>query len=213
MFSDSNKDTALRLFANVEEIAAFLHRYEQAEQLSCDDQAELRNVIKSLDEAIHPKSSGHKAATFLTAKALSIKIFLQTVLYRSTKEGNDLNGTADQLMEILQEPEDQVSPLTLCVTLGAVFWQTMMGAIAASNGLTRSFYISRLRRIVVPLALKSWNDALSVLQRFLWTSSIFSGPCRLVFSEITLPQSYESSNGACNLGLKHSSHLAPSDPH
>lgn len=194
MFSDSNKDTALHLFWIVEEVAALLQRYEKTQQVTIDDQVQLRNVIRSIGQAIDSKHPGHttgdKVEGFLTAKALSIKIFLETILHHSTNNTDHSDDTANQLMRVLQEPQEQVSPLTLCVTLGSVFWQTTMGAIAASNAQTRSFYTSRLQRIVVPLAVKSWNDALTVLQRFLWIPSIFSGPCRLIFSEIMDLQSY-----------------------
>ncbi|KAK5089759.1 hypothetical protein LTR70_006601 [Exophiala xenobiotica] len=159
MFSAPAKKAAYLILANVEQVAA------------------LQNT------------NAYTAEAFLTAKALSIKIFLEAVLCCTTDTEEDFGDTAVQLMEILQEPEQQLcSSLALCSSLESVFWQTMMGAIAAPNARTRSFYMSRLGRITIALALTSWYDALVILQRFFWVPSIFSTPGYQILSEILYSQ-------------------------
>lgn len=184
IFLGPTREAAILLQANVEDIARFHHSHIPGKKLSSIEQMHVRNIIKSIDHAVHLNETGCSEAQFLTSKALSIKMYLEIVLRDTTKENETLEVTAVQLRNVLQQPQQQVSPLTLCATLGSLFWQTMIGAIGASAPETVSFYKSRLRKIVVPLALNNWNDALNVLQRLFYIPSIFSEPAKRIFSEV-----------------------------
>ena len=199
MFSTPAREAAFRILANVQRIAAIQHTYVRDKQLLLSEQLQLRSIITSLDAAIQLNSKAYRAEAFLTAKALSFKIFLQVVFRHTTDrrdEGQDAiksmddevqdpSTTAFQLMRVMQQPEQQLcSSLALCSSLESEFWQAMMGAIAASDVPTKNFFTSRLERIIVALALSSWGEAEIILQRFLWVPSIFSVPCGRVLSEV-----------------------------
>ena len=189
MFSAPAKKAAYLILANAEQIAALHYTYGRNKQLLTSEQLRLRRIIKSLDTAIQLNSTAYTGEAFLTATALSIKIFLETVLRCTTNTEEDFENTAVQLMEVLQKPEQQLcSSLALCSSLESRFWQTMMGAIAAPDARTKSFYTSRLGRISIALALTSWHDASVILQRFFWMPSIFSAPCYQIMSEILYSQ-------------------------
>lgn len=193
MFSAPAKKAAHLILANVEQVAALHDTYVRNEKLLPSEQLRLRRVIKSLDKAIQVNNTAYPREAFLTAKALSIKIFLETVLRHTTNTNPDPSNTPVQLMEILQKPEQQLcSSLALCSSLEFVFWQTMMGAIAAPDAQTEPFYMSRLRRITIALALTSWHDALVILRRFFWIPSIFSAPGYRIMSEILSPQDHSN---------------------
>lgn len=188
-FSGPAKQAAYRILANVEEAATLHHTYIPNQRLSTSEQSRLRCVIKSLNIAIQLTSTACKGEAFLTAKALSIRIFLETILRCTTDTEERFEDTAAQLMEVLQEPEqEKCSSLVLCSSLASVFWQTVMGAIAAPNDRVKRFFTLRLRRISIPLALTSWHDASVILQRFLWIPSVFSAPCYQIMSEILYPE-------------------------
>lgn len=186
MFSGPGTKVVYLIFAIAEEAVALQDRYIQNERLLASDQMRLVSMIESVETAIQLNNTGHTEEVFLTVTALAIKIFLETVLQSTTntKESN-LENTAVRLMTVLQQPDQELcSSLALCSYLESRFWQTMMGAIAAPDARTASFYKSRLRRITTALALASWHDALLNLQRFFWIPTIFSGPCQRILSEI-----------------------------
>lgn len=189
MFSAPAKKAAYLILANVEQVAALHDPYVRNKQLLIGEQLCVSRIIKSLDTAIQLNSTAYTGEAFLTAIALSIKIFLEIVLCCTTNTEEDFKNTAVQLMEVLQEPEQQLSSsLALCSSLESRFWQTMMGAIAAPDARTKSFYTSRLERISTALALTSWHDASVILQRFFWIPSIFSAPCYQTLSQILYSQ-------------------------
>lgn len=187
MFSGPGKKVVYLIYAIAEETAAIQDRYVQNERLLASDQTRLASIIESVETTIQLNNTGHTEEVFLTVTALAIKIFLETVLQSTTdtKEAN-LENTAVRMMTILQQPDQQLcsSSLALCSYLESRFWQTVMGAIAAPDARTASFYKSRLRRITTALALTSWHDALLNLQRFFWIPTTFSGPCQRILSEI-----------------------------
>ncbi|KAK2767464.1 hypothetical protein FQN54_003620 [Arachnomyces sp. PD_36] len=185
MFSAPAKKAAYLILTNAETVAVLHYTDVRDRQLPTSEDLYIRRIIKSLDTAIQLNSTAYPAEAFLTAIALSVKIFLETVLRCTTNTDSDLENTSVQLMEVLQKPEQQLcSALALCSSLELVFWQSTMGAIAASNAQTKSFYIWRLERITAALALKSWHDSLTILQRFFWIPSIFSGPCYQILSKV-----------------------------
>jgi len=186
MFSAPAKKAAYLILANAEQVVAFQNTYMRIKQLLTSEQSSLSRIIKSLDTVIQLNTTAHPGEAFLTALALSLKIFLEIVLRSTTTTEEDCENTAFQLMEVLQKREQQLcTSLALCASLEVVFWQSMMGAIAARiNAQTKSFYISRLRRITDALALTSWHDAELILRRFFWVPSIFSAPCYRILSEI-----------------------------
>ena len=189
MFSAPAKKAAYLILANAEQVAALHYTYVPNKQLLTSEQLCLSRIIKSLDSAIQLSSTAYTREAFLTVIALSIKIFLEIVLRCTTNTEEDFENMAVQLMEVLQKPEQQLSSsLALCSSLELVFWQTMMGAIAAPDTQTKSFYTSRLERITIALALTSWHDASVILQRFFWIPSIFSAPCYQILSEILYSQ-------------------------
>lgn len=192
MFSAPAKKAAYLILANAEQVAALQYTFVCNEQLLIIDQSCLSGIIKSLDTAIQLNSTAYAREAYLTATALSIKIFLQFVLRSTTNTEGDFGNTAVQLMEILQKPEQQLctSSLTLCSSLESIFWQTMMGAIAAPDARTKSFYTSSLGRITIALALTSWHDAEVILQRYFWIPSLFSDPCYQILSEILYSQGH-----------------------
>ena len=191
MFSAPNKKAAYLILESVEQLAAFQRTYVPYKGLPISEQARLSRVIESLDRAIQLSSSASKEGTFLTTKALSITVFLEIVLSRTTSTEDRCGDTVVKLMAVLQEPEDALcSSMALCASLESVFWQTVMGAVAAPDARTKSFYTLRLERITTALALKSWHDASLILQRFLWIPSIFSAPCYQILSEILCSQGY-----------------------
>lgn len=186
MFSDPGNKAAHIVIANAEEVAALQYTYGRNKQLLISEQLCLLRIIKSLDSAIQLNSTAYTREEFLTAIALSLKIFLETVLRSTTNAECHFENAAVQLVGGFQECEQQLcaSSLGLCSSSESVFWQTMMGAIAAPNPQTKSFYTSRLQRITIALALTSWRDALLILQRYFWIPSIFSAPGRQILSEI-----------------------------
>lgn len=188
MFTPPARKAAYLILANGEEVAAFRDAYVQNGALRAGQQDHLRHIISSLDTAIQFNSAALPREGFLTATALSIKIFLEIVLTSTatttTTPRPDAGKTAVQLMKVLQQPDQQLcSSLALCASLESRFWQTMMGAIAAPDGRTKPFYTARLARISVALTLTSWQDAAVTLQRFFWIPSLFSGPGSQVLSE------------------------------
>lgn len=190
MFSGPTKRVAYLILANAEQIAAWQHTCVRSKQLSTSDHLNLRRIMKSLDTAVHLNRIGYTGKAFLTAKALSIRLFLEIVLRSTTNTEEDFGNTAVQLMEVLQKPEEQLSSsLALCSSLHSSFWQTMMGAIAAPDARTKFFYTSRLGRIITALALTSWQDALVVLRRIFWIPWIFAAPCHQILSEVVYSQS------------------------
>lgn len=189
MFSVPAKKALYLTLASAEQVATLHSTYVRNKQLLTSEQLCLSRIIKSLDTAIQLNSTADTREAFLTAIALSIKIFLGIVLRCTTNTKDDFEITAVQLMEVLQKPEQQLcSSLALCSSLESVFWQTMMGAIAALDARTKSFYTSRLGRITIALALTSWHDASVILQRFFWIPSIFSAPSYQILSEILYSQ-------------------------
>lgn len=191
MFSSPGKKATQLILASAEHTAVLHDTYAPKKQLLIGEELHLRRLIESLDSAIHLSSTAYPREAFLTAIALSIKIFLETVL-RCTESADENPGyTAVQLMEVFQKPEQQLpSSLALCSSLESVFWQTTMGAMAAPDVETKSFFMSRLGRITTAMALTSWHDASVILQRFFWIPSIFSGPCSQILSEILYSQGH-----------------------
>lgn len=183
MFSVTGRKAAYMILADAEQVTRLAMSIRNKEPLAREEQLRLRQIIKSLDAAIEVNRGSREA--FLTAIALSIKILLQMTLQCTMESEEDLGGSAIELMEVLQQPEQQLpSSLALCATVESRFWYTTMGAIAASDADVKSFYTSRLKRIAVALALRSWREAESTLETFFWIPSIVSGPSRRVMSEV-----------------------------
>ncbi|KAI7779304.1 hypothetical protein LA080_000975 [Diaporthe eres] len=191
MFSAPAKKAAYLILENAEQVNAMLQTYAPNKQFRCGERSRLNRVIESLDTAIQLDRTSYPREAFLTAIALSIKVFLEIML-QCTKDTEDgPANTAIQLMEVFQRPEQQLpSSLALCSSLESQFWQTMMGIIAAPDDRTKSFFTLRLNRIIVALALTSWHDASVILQRYFWVPSIFSGPGYHIFSEVLHAQGY-----------------------
>ncbi|KAJ9644238.1 hypothetical protein H2204_001589 [Knufia peltigerae] len=184
-FSTNAKRAAYIILAEADQVARLTTYIHNKKPLAREEQTRLRRKIKSLETAIEINSSSASRESFLTAIALSIKIFLQMTLQHTMDTKEELGDSVVQLMEVLQKPEQQVpSSLALCATLETRFWYTIMGAIAASESGIKSFYTSRLKRISIALAFKSWRDVESTLGTFFWVPSIFSAPCRQAMSEV-----------------------------
>lgn len=186
MLSAPAKEAAHLILTNAEQVAAFQETYFGNKPLRTSEKMHLRRLIKSLDTAIELNSNARPGEAFLTSTALAIKIFLEIVLRgtATTTEGCSGNTTV-HLMEVLELPEEQLcSSLVLCSSLEWRLWLTMMAVIAAPDGRVKSFYTSRLERILVALAVTSWQQASVTLQRFLWIPSVFAGPCYQALSEI-----------------------------
>lgn len=191
MFSAPAKQAAYLILESAEQVNALLQTYVPNKQLGSGEQSHLSRVIESLDTAIQLDRTSYPREAFLTAIALSIKVFLEIMLRRTTYTEDGPENTAIQLMEVFQRPEQQLpSSLALCSSLESQFWQTMMGIIAAPDDRTKSFFMLRLDRITVALALTSWHDALAILQRYFWIPAIFSGPGYHIFSEVLHSQGH-----------------------
>ena len=191
MFSPPAKKAAYLILENSEQVTALQYAYVPNKELDTGEQLRLGRIIKSLDTAVQLDRIAYPREAFLTAIALSVKVFLQIVLRCTTDTAEGPEGTAVKLMECFQRPEQQLpSSLALCSSLESLFWQTMMGAIAAPDGRIKSFFTSRLDKITVALALKTWHDASVILQRFFWIPSLFSGPGYNVLSEILYSQGH-----------------------
>lgn len=191
MFSAPAKKAAYLILENAEQVNALLQTYVPNKQLRNGEQSRLSRIIESLDTAIQLDRTSYPREAFLTAIALSLKVFLDIVLRYTTDTEEGPEDTAVQLMEVFQRPEQQLpSSLAMCSSLESQFWQTMMGMIAAPDDRTKSFFTLRLNRITVALALTSWHDALVILQRYFWVPSIFSGPGYHIFSEVLRSQGH-----------------------
>lgn len=191
MFSAPAKKAAYLILENAEQVTLFVETNVPVKRLGKTSQQRLDRVIKSLNEAIELGSAAYPREAFLTAIAWSIKVFLGVVQHRSTGTGEDPGDTAVQLMHVFQRPEQQLpSSLALCSSLESLFWQTMMGAIAAPDDSTKRFFRSRMDRITAASGLASWDDALITLQRFFWIPSIFSDPGYRIFSEVMQAQGH-----------------------
>jgi len=189
IFSRPAKQAIYLILANVEEAAKLHHTYIPNRPLPNSEQSRIRRIIKYLNKAIQLTRTASEGEAFLIPKALSIKIFLETLLRNTIITEERFEDTAAQLMEALQKPEQQrCSSLVLCSSLECVFWQTMMGAIAAPDARIKKFYTLSLRRISIALALTSWQDALVILQRFLWIPSVLSALANQTMAEILHPE-------------------------
>lgn len=189
MFSAPAKKAAYLILENSEQVTLLIQTHVPGKSLDKTGQQRLDRIIKSLNEAIKLGSAAYPREAFLTAMAWSIKVFLGTVHHGSTGTGEDPGDTAMQLMHVFQRPEQQLpSSLALCSSLESLFWQTMMGAIAAPNDSTRRFFRSRMDRITAAAGLTAWDDALVTLQRFFWIPSIFSDPGYHIFLEVMQSQ-------------------------
>lgn len=185
MFSASAKRAAYLILENAEQVTELQQTYVPNKKLDVSERLRLSRIVESLDTAIQLDRTAHPREAFLTAMALSIKIFLEIALGRTTDTKKGLGNTAVQLMEVFQRPELQLpSSLALCSSLESMLWQTMMGVIASPDDRTKSFFMSRLDPITVALALTSWNGALVILQRYFWIPSIFSGPGYQILSVV-----------------------------
>lgn len=185
MFSAPAKRAAYLILENAEQVTELQQTYVPNKKLDTSERLRFSRIIESLDTAIQLGRTAHPREAFLTAMALSIKIFLEIASGCTADTGKGPGNTAVQLMEVFQRPELQLpSSLALCSSLESMFWQTMMGVIASPDDRTKSFFISRLDPITVALALTSWNDALVILQRYFWIPSIFSGPGYEILSAV-----------------------------
>lgn len=191
MFSAPAKKAAYLILENAEQVNMLLQTHVPNRQLNTGEQARIRRIIKSLDAAIELDRTEFPREAFLTAIALSIRVFLEIVLHFNTDTEDGPGNTAVHLMEVLQRPEQQLpSSLTLCSSLETQFWQTMMGVIAAPDDRSKSFFTLRLRKISVALALTSWRDASVILQRYFWVPSIFSAPGYHILSKVLHSQGH-----------------------
>lgn len=191
MFSAPAKKSAYLILENAERVTALQRTYVPNKQLDTDQRLHFERIIKSLDPVIHSEHTMLPRETFLTAIALSVKIFLETVMHCTTDTDEGPGNTAVQLMEVFKRPELRLpSSLALCSSLESLFWQAMMGVIAAPDGQPKTFFTSRLDRITVAMALTSWHDASIILQRYLWIPSIFSGPGYRILSEVLRSQGH-----------------------
>lgn len=185
MFSAPAKKAAYLILGSAEQAAALQRAFVPNKKLDAGEQSRLIRTIKSVDAAIEVNRAAYPREAFLTGIALSIKGFLEIVLHCTTDTEEGPGNTAVQLMEVFQRPEQQLpSSLALCSSLESMFWQTMIGVISAPDDRTKSFLMSRLKRVAIVLAIKSWQDAAVSLQRFFWIPSIFSGPGYHILSEI-----------------------------
>lgn len=191
MFSTPAKKAAYLILENAEQVTAFQNAYVPGKHVRKDGQEQLSGILKSLNAAIQLDRIAYPREAFLTAIALSIKVFLGVFL-RCTTDTEDRPGDmAVQLMEVFQRPEQQLpSSLALCSSLESLFWQTMMGAIAAPDDRTRGFFRSRMDRITAAMGLISWHDALVTLRRFFWIPSIFTDPGHHIFAEVMQSQGH-----------------------
>lgn len=191
MFSVPAKKAAYLILENAQQVTALQKTYAPNKKLDTGEQSRLSHLIDSLDTAIQLDHFTHPRESFLTAIALSLRIFLEIVLHSSTDTDYKPGNTAIQLMEVFQRPELQLpSSLALCSSLESLLWQTMMAVIAAPDERTKSFFTSRLDRITVALALTSWHDSLVILQRYFWIPSLFSGAGYHIMSEILRSQGH-----------------------
>ncbi|RDL35888.1 uncharacterized protein BP5553_06500 [Venustampulla echinocandica] len=104
MFSAPAKKAAYLILANAEQVAALHYTYVPNKQLLISEQLCLSRIIKSLDIAIQLNSTAYTGEAYITAIALSIKIFLEIVLRCTTNTEVDLENTAVQLMEVCRNP-------------------------------------------------------------------------------------------------------------
>lgn len=184
MFSAPAKKAAYLLLENAQLATTLQDTYVRNRQLVVGEQIRLRRIMTSLDTAIQLNKASYARESFLTGIALSIKIFLEVLLRSASDSESDPGDTALQLMEILHMPnQPPCSSLALCSSSESTFYQTMIGAIAASDAQTRSWYTSLLGRISSALAVTSWHDAEGILQKFLWIPSIFSASGCQILSE------------------------------
>ena len=191
MFSEPARKAAYLILENAEQVTAFQQTYIPGNHFVKGEQQHLGRIIKSLNAAIHLDRTAYPREAFLTAIALSIKIFLGVVLGYTTDTAENPGDTAVQLMEVFQRPEQQLpSSLALCSSLQSLFWQTMMGAIAAPDDRTRLFFRSRMDRITAAMGLTSWHNASVTLLRFFWIPSIFSDPGYHIFSAVMQSQGH-----------------------
>jgi hypothetical protein len=185
MFSSSACDAAYLILSNSEQLVALQRQYSRNGQLVDQDHLRALSVNESLDKAMAMNRLADAGEAFLTATALSMRIFLSAVLQTRSEDTIDTHGLALLLMDILEKPEQQLCPsLVLCSYLDSRLWQATMGALAASDAAIKTFFVSRLERIAAALALRTWRDAEMILLRFFWIPSVLSGRGSELFSEI-----------------------------
>jgi hypothetical protein len=91
---------------------------------------------------------------------LAILTFLFLVRTHADADDGMLPRLAAELMETLDPPD-----IRFCSSLEMIFWQNMIGAVAAVGTPTRQWFLTSLRRFVPALQLRSWDDTKQVLQR------------------------------------------------
>lgn len=182
MFSGRAEAASCQLLQLMDRTFALQQRYLASRQLAARDQDRCCEIRMDLERLIRlTRQSEHEA--FIAGLALAIELFLQQVLCGEIIDNTKTQLAAAQLMEIMKQPEQQLcSSLALCSSLESVFWQTMLGAIAATQEGVRAFYISRLKLIVVALALSRWQDAEVILCRYLWVPDKLSQAGQNVFA-------------------------------
>ena len=87
MFSAPAKKAAYLILENAELVTALKNTRVPKEQLDTDQRLHLDRIIKSLDTAIQLDHAVFPREAFLTALALSVKVFLEIAMHCTTYQG------------------------------------------------------------------------------------------------------------------------------
>lgn len=185
MFSASGKEAAHIILPIAEQLDILRHAHSHSDGVTSNT-SHLESLMESLDAAVTLSAAGHAREAFLTAIALSMKMFLTPLIRLCKSTTEDPASTALRLMDTVQAYETvcPFSGLVLCSSLCLRFWQAMMGAITSTDDQIKRFFIHRLGPMADALALTNWKEASNVLQRLFWIPSIFAEEGCKVYEEV-----------------------------
>ncbi|KPI34551.1 uncharacterized protein AB675_7403 [Cyphellophora attinorum] len=144
------------------------------------------SMMEALNEAIDLSRKGYSREAYLTALALSMKLSLAAMLPTDPAADDSTVTAVSQLLDAVQayEVDCPFAGLILCSSLGLRLWQSIMGAISASEPTTKQTFVRRLGPICDAMGIQSWEDATSVLQKLFWVPSILDAAGHRVYLEV-----------------------------
>jgi len=57
-------------------------------------------------------------------------------------------------------------------------WMIFIGGVAVTGSKERAWFVAKIAKAVVELHIRCWDEAKSMLTKFLWIDSIHEGACR-----------------------------------
>jgi hypothetical protein len=150
--------------------------------IRCGETTESKHA-KTFDELMNDLHSKFVSlsmnSSYTKGLCTAILTFLFLVRPPNGADNNLLSQLATQLSQTLGPPS-----IRNCASLEIVFWQHMIGAVAAAGTPARERFLTYLRKFVPALQLRSWDDAQNLLRRFFWIDGILSASGREIWNQL-----------------------------